>query len=256
MVPGGRAHPVLGAVRPPEEEVQVVLPRVADAAVDLDAVLGRPRRRARRPRPWRRARRGGGRRRRRRSSSPRTAPLPPPARRRASTRRACAGSPGTTRSARRTGSAPSRTPSVMSNRRRAVPTISAASPTVATRRARASSTSADRRVCPTPGARDLEHVGARSRSSATTPQLGVGRRDDAHRRPRVDDDDPVDTVGLGHERLHRVGVRRPRSPSSPATASEAVASPASTASRRSSRAAARTGAASATVGKKRPGAAT
>src|SRR5260370_4572430 len=38
-MPAGRAEPRLGAVRAPNEEVQVVLPRVPDAAVHLDAVL-------------------------------------------------------------------------------------------------------------------------------------------------------------------------------------------------------------------------
>ena len=39
MVPAGGAEQVLVGGGAPEEQVQVVLPRVADAAVDLDAVL-------------------------------------------------------------------------------------------------------------------------------------------------------------------------------------------------------------------------
>ena len=42
VVPRRRAEPVLGAVGAAQEEVQVVLPRVADAAVDLDARPWRP----------------------------------------------------------------------------------------------------------------------------------------------------------------------------------------------------------------------
>src|SRR3954468_17233159 len=44
VVPGGRAEKMLGRVRAADEQVQVVLPRVADAAVELDAVLRAPRR--------------------------------------------------------------------------------------------------------------------------------------------------------------------------------------------------------------------
>src|SRR5918995_4816338 len=43
VVPVAGAEPCLGSVRVADEQVQVVLPRVADAAVDLDAVLGRTR---------------------------------------------------------------------------------------------------------------------------------------------------------------------------------------------------------------------
>src|SRR5262245_61001634 len=39
VVPGGGAEEVLGGVRAPDVQVQVVLPRVPDSAVDLHAVL-------------------------------------------------------------------------------------------------------------------------------------------------------------------------------------------------------------------------
>ena len=89
--------------------MQVVLPRVADAAVDLRAVLQDPARGF--------AGRGLGRVARERAvagggvarSSPRTARPRWPAAVRATCRRACAGSPGTSRSAGRTACAPWRT---------------------------------------------------------------------------------------------------------------------------------------------------
>ena len=114
VVPAGGAEQVLVGGGAAQVQVQVVLPRVADAAVDLDAVLEDAAAPPRRRRPWRRGRRRSrsGRRRRRRSS-PRSARPRSPARARATSRRACAGSPGTSRSARRTARVPwrSRAPS-------------------------------------------------------------------------------------------------------------------------------------------------
>src|SRR4051794_1075042 len=40
VMPAGRAQEVLGCIGAADEQMQVVLPRVADAAVDLHAVLG------------------------------------------------------------------------------------------------------------------------------------------------------------------------------------------------------------------------
>ena len=179
-------------------------------AVDLDAVLGRRAWPRCRPRPWPRAPRGGGRRRRRRSPSPRTARRSSPARPRATPRRACAGSPGTSRSARRTGYRSLAYASAMSKSRRAVPTISAASATVRALerrpRARRRSIGLRRRR---PRRRRPRTAAARSRSVAHVGAATRRRRTTRDRRARRHDRDPVDPVGLGHERLHRLVVRAP-----------------------------------------------
>ena len=109
VVPVGGAEPVLGPDGAAKEEVQVVLPRVPDATVDLGRILRTAWTRRRPPPPSRRgtarsrSRVGGVDGHRRVVHALRSR-----ARRRATCRRGGAGSPGTTRSARRTGSAPSR----------------------------------------------------------------------------------------------------------------------------------------------------
>ena len=143
----------------------------------------------------------------------------------------------------------------MSNRRRAVPTISAASADGAHASSESLRRSSGSTACTVDaGARRPRTCGARSRSCSTLPQLGVCRRGTTRTvGPGVDDDDPVDAVRLGHEGLHRLGVRHPVA--RPRRRPRPSPSPRPRARRRGARHRARraAGRTSATVGKKRPG---
>ena len=141
-----------------------MLPRVADAAVDLDAFLGDPLAR-RRPPPWPSTWRSRRARRPRRSSTRRSSRAHGPARAGPAGRRACAWSPGTTRSARRTARAALAYSTEMSNACCAVPTHSSASATVA-------SCTTPRSAIAVPGPGDPR---TRSAVTTTSPSVTVAR---------------------------------------------------------------------------------
>ena len=200
--------------RPPDEQVQVVLPRVADAAVDLDAVLQAA--------PGRVARRGLGhvtrtrsvvvgrvdghrrvlhRRGRASSASARSASL---------CWMAWNDPMGTSNCLRSLAYS-----SVMSKSRRAVPTISAASATWARSRhachaSGESATDSPRRP------REVDLVAATG--GVDGPDLTQGHRcqrgEDAYRRTGLHHRDAVGEIGVDDEVLDRLGVRGPLARSS------------------------------------------
>ena len=127
---------------------------------------------------------------------------------RASSRRACAGSPGSCRSARRTARAPWRTRWSRASNHRAVPSISAASATVA----RCEPAARRRPAARTPASPGGTSTSKMRRVESSEPTWRRRARRASHDRDAAvadDDEHVVDAVGFEHERLRRLVVGDP-----------------------------------------------